>query len=568
MTMEKTKAQLTHLLADKDNKVIALTGKWGTGKSYLWNEVKNESKDDAVKKALYVSLFGLSDMDQVKFKLLQSAIPRVKANGDLFNQVKILWNNGLKFLRALDGRFAAIDNLQLLVVPNLLKGKVIVLDDIERKHEKLNIDEVLGFIDEYTQQNGARFVLIFNSDKLVDVDLWNTFREKVVDQEIGLNTSPSEAFDIAIRLSPSSYEKEIREVSKRCDLTNIRVIRKVIKVVNSILEKQIDPSDVLLRRVIPSTVLLAAVHYKGIENGPDLQFILNYSLVNEVFNNSQNDSNENRESDRTSKWKLLLKDLGIELFGDYEHQVNYFLHSGLIDVEAVQAIINQYAMEDSHNIFYKNLREFVTRLEWDPKQTDEALLNESIGLEKNINWINAQDFSSLYYAIEKLTGGLDVAKRLMEKWLEALQDKDYDYYETRKISQQNIHPKIQKAFESYERTKPSNIEFSDACISIISNDWNKQKIQIMKMGKAVDFENAIKSFSAKNLWAFVDFMVEIIKHPSQDEKTLGNIHEPFIEACKNIVKDPHSGRLGKIIQREFGKINRNDLLTPDTPSNT
>ena len=58
------------LLADPDSRVIALSGKWGTGKSHLWHEVQAASSDEAVKGALYVSLFGLSDTDQLKKKLL------------------------------------------------------------------------------------------------------------------------------------------------------------------------------------------------------------------------------------------------------------------------------------------------------------------------------------------------------------------------------------------------------------------------------------------------------------------------------------------------------------------
>ena len=66
MSLKKTKDQLIKLLGQPDNTVIALSGKWGTGKTHLWNEVKDESGDDSVKKALYVSLFGLSSVDQVK----------------------------------------------------------------------------------------------------------------------------------------------------------------------------------------------------------------------------------------------------------------------------------------------------------------------------------------------------------------------------------------------------------------------------------------------------------------------------------------------------------------------
>jgi chromosomal replication initiation ATPase DnaA len=57
VSLKKTKDQLVKLLGQADNNVIALSGKWGTGKTHLWNEVKEESRDEKVKKALYVSLF-------------------------------------------------------------------------------------------------------------------------------------------------------------------------------------------------------------------------------------------------------------------------------------------------------------------------------------------------------------------------------------------------------------------------------------------------------------------------------------------------------------------------------
>jgi tRNA A37 threonylcarbamoyladenosine biosynthesis protein TsaE len=58
MSLKSTKDHLIHLLANQDNKVIALSGKWGTGKSHLWREVQYASEDKTIKSALYVSLFG------------------------------------------------------------------------------------------------------------------------------------------------------------------------------------------------------------------------------------------------------------------------------------------------------------------------------------------------------------------------------------------------------------------------------------------------------------------------------------------------------------------------------
>ena len=57
MTIADTKEQLLHVLSDTDNKVIALTGKWGTGKTHMWNDIKRKSDDAYVQKVLYASLF-------------------------------------------------------------------------------------------------------------------------------------------------------------------------------------------------------------------------------------------------------------------------------------------------------------------------------------------------------------------------------------------------------------------------------------------------------------------------------------------------------------------------------
>lgn len=170
MSLAKTNAQLKNLLAQPDNDVIALSGKWGTGKTHLWDEVKKESADGRVKNALYVSLFGLSSIDQVKRTLIERAIPGVESHGGIFDWIKNLFNVGVKAAATHYKALAALSDLNvLLMAPVVLRDKVIVIDDIERKHEKLGIDEVLGFIDEYSKEFRARFVLVLNDDQLGDV---------------------------------------------------------------------------------------------------------------------------------------------------------------------------------------------------------------------------------------------------------------------------------------------------------------------------------------------------------------------------------------------------------------
>lgn len=323
MSLEKTKKQLIELLGNTDNKVIALSGKWGTGKTHLWNEVKTESKDEKVKNALYVSLFGLSSLDQVKRKLMEGALPDAAVGGGKLELIKNLLKSGVHAAATHYKALAAINDLNLLLMaPLALRERVIVIDDIERKHAKLGIDEVLGFIDEYSKEFKVRVVLILNDDQLATEGeqrtLWAKFREKLIDKEIKLSTTPEEAFIIATKLFASpKYEAAIKRAVLTCGLTNIRIIGKVIQAANQILADR-DLIDSIQVRVVPSIVFFAAIHYRGIENGPDFQFALNIGNPDwSKFNYDKKDELTEEEK-REDHWRMLMSEIGINGCDDFE----------------------------------------------------------------------------------------------------------------------------------------------------------------------------------------------------------------------------------------------------------
>ena len=183
MSLKETKEHLSSLLVDAENKVIALSGKWGSGKTYLLNEVMKEAGDESIKGALCVSLFGVSCIDQLKRKLIEAVVPGVESHPSIWKAAKQAVMSSLKVLGEFHPGFDALSDFNLLLMaPVMLREKVIVIDDIERKHENLGNDEILGFIDEYTQRHKSRFVLVLNSDKLAKRNDWDLLREKVIDQ--------------------------------------------------------------------------------------------------------------------------------------------------------------------------------------------------------------------------------------------------------------------------------------------------------------------------------------------------------------------------------------------------
>ncbi len=71
-TYISTKQRLIELLKNQNYRVIVLKGKWGTGKTKLWDDVKKEFPQD-YKKSIYVSLFGAKTINELKIRILQNA---------------------------------------------------------------------------------------------------------------------------------------------------------------------------------------------------------------------------------------------------------------------------------------------------------------------------------------------------------------------------------------------------------------------------------------------------------------------------------------------------------------
>lgn len=572
MSLKSTKEQLIQLLADEDNKVIALSGKWGTGKSYMWNEVRTAATDENIKGALYASLFGLSNIEQIKMKLIQSAVPAMEANPGLWDGAKQLLSSGVKVLEGFHKGFGALNDFGLLFAPAMLRQKVIVLDDIERKHNNLNIDEVLGFIDDFTQQYGSRFVLILNSDQLDKRDVWDTLREKVVDQELRLTTSSAEAFEIAVGMKPSIHAERIRATVETCELTNIRIVRKIIKVVNRIVGDRQGLSDAVLSRVIPSTVLLSAIHYKGIEDGPDFDFVLAQGSTRGWSLFHEKKDTETEESRRKSKWKLLMTKLGVLRCDEFELLLVEFLQSGLFNVSKVAEIIDRYVAEAEQMNASDSCNKFFERSVWDHTLTEEQLLAQATEIAAKSDLMDPYMVTSLHETIMELPGGQAVANGAVTRWVEAFRAKNLQEAELNNFFHRDIHPLIKAEFEALNAKAQANTSAFDACVYVAKNSgWGTRQEVALKSATAHDMETVIRASSIQDMRLFTLKMIDLCINKDTYEKHFGSAMDNFVQACKNIIQDPESRRLGKLVTRLFADSKIAHLLetesrpTPEVP---
>lgn len=557
MSLARTKEQLIKLLGQADNSVIALSGKWGTGKPHLWNEVKSSSNDDRVKKSLYVSLFGLSSIDQVKRKLIETAIPGVESHGGMFDGLKHLFRVGVKVGAEHYKALAAINDLNmLLMAPVVLRNCVIVIDDIERKHDKLGIDEVLGFIDEYSKQFGARFVLVLNDDQLSNKGdqekLWATFREKEIDEEIRLSTPADETFSIALGIANSKYADAIKKACIICSLTNIRIITKVIRVANQILDGA-ELEDVIQARVIPSIVLFSAIHYRGLEDGPDFKFALNAGNPDWLGFGRDRNKEPTPEEKREEGWRMLMHDLGIHGCDEFEKRLVEFLESGLFDAASIKAVIDGYVAEKKAMEAREGAQKFLKRVFWDHRVGDAQLVKEAAVFPSQAGLLDPFVATQLESALSKMPGGASVGEAIIDGWL-----KEFRATNPTEVNDDNpfnnpLHPKIRAEFVAVKASVQGNATVVDACMHIIEKGgWGTLQEVAMQRATAADFEGAIRNMAdLDNLRRFMRRMIEMRLQSGAVDPHFGSAPERFMEACRNIAKDANSPRLAGLMRRLF-----------------
>lgn len=565
MSLKETKGQLLELLGDAENKVIALSGKWGTGKTHLWGEVMKESKDETVNGALYVSLFGLSGIDQVKRKLIESVAPGAEAHPKIWEAAKQAVNSGLKVLEGFHKGFGALSDLNLLLLaPAMLQEKVIVIDDIERKHERLGVDEILGFIDEYTQRHKARFVLVLNSDQLAKREVWDTLSEKVVDQELKLLTTPDEAFAIALGLRPTNYAESIKRASVACGLTNIRIIGKVIKATNRILGDR-ELEEALLVRVVPSIVLFAAIHYKGLEDGPDFQFALSIGSASDWGDFLKEESKEPTEDEkRRAKWRLLMNELGINGCDEFEALVVEFLESGLFDASKLAPIIDRYVAEKQTVEAREKANQFLFKAYWDHRLGDAELLELAANLPAIAHLLDPYVCSELDAALANIPGGAATGQAIVDGWIAAFKAQKHEQVNDENPFNRPLHKAIMVEFAAVNAMAQARTTVLDACMYVIENSgWGTMQEVTMKGAKAADFESAIRNMEIENLRRFMRRMIEMRLQRQAYDPHFGTATDRFVEACRTIANDPASSRLAGLIKRLFaGTALASELALP------
>ena len=281
---------ITAVFQDNEANVIAISGEWGSGKTYfLRNYLDSQKFKNMGKDAVFISLFGKKSVSEIEHAIIANSLT-YKNNWFL----KIIGLAGLKIGSEFIPHGRTItdiaENIGTEFAMRRIVDKVICFDDIERS--KIPTDDLMGYISKLSEMQNNFVILMMNNRQFDDEkkEHYSKFYEKVVNYSYQFSLSHEESCEFAFNgqsNEPVRLTKDeitiLSTQSKNLQINNIRIL-KLIKyhysVIKSQFLKQNIHSGFLFHQFAGAISLLCWAHF---EKGKSLDFIKNLKLNSHIL---------------------------------------------------------------------------------------------------------------------------------------------------------------------------------------------------------------------------------------------------------------------------------------------
>lgn len=189
---------------------LMITGYWGCGKTYFMkNEVIPQVKEKLHKEIIIVSLFGLNHVNEIPERVLYAYCNALDNSNSSFNwrtisnKVGLLLKNSPKLNEFVDlnkifGKGEGLYNF-------ISKDTIICFDDLERILNSIDVNEVLGAINQLVENLQYKVIVVANEDFIRQSSKNELiFKEKVVEKTLVFTPDTIDIFQKIV----SSYENE------------------------------------------------------------------------------------------------------------------------------------------------------------------------------------------------------------------------------------------------------------------------------------------------------------------------------------------------------------------------
>lgn len=286
-------------LMDREPSAVAFFGEWGVGKTHFWNEMATtKEKNNQFTKYAYVSLFGLDSLASLRTAVYENSVAisnlsEPASGSSVKRNIAKIWDEKAKIIKPIINAgeaYIALGSAYDSVAAAMTTKTIVCIDDFERKSNLLETRDVLGFINFLVERKSCKVILILN-ESLDATDDYKNFKEKVFNLELKFSPTTQECCEVAIPKGHAQRDK-IEECCTALEIKNIRLIRRAIRYIDSLIEEIHNPSDYVINKVIHTLILSVWSIYGNSEDKLDIDLIKNRNSARSFMQSSQDQTEQ------------------------------------------------------------------------------------------------------------------------------------------------------------------------------------------------------------------------------------------------------------------------------------
>lgn len=336
----RVKAEVENFLKTSTPEVLCVSGKWGVGKTHLWRESIREAQKKnnlAIDRYAYVSLFGLNSLDDLRYAIFESTVPRDQIErGPDYDALKAQIGRLEKFARNAvylakglpftEGLLGSTKSAFITV-----RKQIVCIDDLERHGKELDFKVVLGLASFLKEERECKVVLLLNDERL-SADSSAAFQEqleKVVDTRVAYDPTPDEAASTGLTAGTAIHDR-LQEHCIKLGIKNIRVIRKIEAFAMKVAALLSSNEPETLHQALHTATLFGWMHYQPFE-APTFEFVRRRNSVRPTPDEPPSKAQKEKEE----AWGSLLGSYNLVAIDEFDEVIIESIIAGSIDPTAL-----------------------------------------------------------------------------------------------------------------------------------------------------------------------------------------------------------------------------------------
>lgn len=486
MNIQEKRSRLQKLLEhniknEEIGTAIAITGSWGVGKTFFWNELLKSIRENDVdnvlskRKYAYISLFGVESLSDLKTQIYSNVenhhlpieIPKwLKSLPSIFKDTRVTQ-------LGINAPIKLIDNLMF----NQVKEAVICFDDFERMSNKLDIKDVMGLANQLKLEKNCQIILILDETKTEEKnkEKYAEYKEKLIDETIKITSVEPLIRENAKDIDDSLVDLMVK-FADELGIHNFRFFQKVIKLYKQFREQLPETVADSTKEIIFVRILQG---YFIEEFGVSYEF--DWEDVKITIKDKQKDWSEQKVKTYDSLFSInsyfLWSDEWLNEFKKWFNQV------GMLDFELLNQLANSTLISEENNKhkdnFHQGCEDF-WGLKVDKKFPDNFY-------EKTRLVIGIENLSNLSFALKILeifNKDVTALEQEIIDWLNEKMEKNTSQFRINE-SFGEIRTVFKDFIQNFESTKEKLPQLKDAIFKIYINQaWSdKDTLSVNKATK-------------------------------------------------------------------------------------